>query len=85
MGQGDRFVRVVCDGNGRHLKVINPVTGEQIPGVCNVKFDLKGEDGKLLQPARVTIELYARVDVVAALEVLPKEWPLNDGRKAELE
>lgn len=79
MDASDRFVRVICDGNPRHVKVINPVTGEKIPGVCNVKFELRPEN----EPTRVTLELYARVDVVGALDVLPKEWPGDDGRATE--
>ena len=83
MNVGEKWVRVICDGNARHIQVINPATGERIPGIINVKFSLCNEDGRLKQPARVTLELYARVDVVGALEVLPKEWPIDDGRAAE--
>jgi len=79
MDATERLVRVISDGDPRRTKVINPATGEEIPGVYSIKFEIRAED----RTARVTLELYAQVDVVAALDVLPKECPFDDGRAAE--
>ena len=79
----ERFVRIESEGGTRKLRVVDPATGAAIPGVCNVTLRTQSDDGELLLFPEATIELYARVDVIAALKVLPKEWPLDDGRATE--
>ena len=71
-----KYVQIVSDVEKRSVKVLNPETGEPIPGVISVKWECGGPDGKnVLNLA--TIQLYAKVDVKAALDVLPEAWPTS--------
>lgn len=71
----ERYVRVESESTTRKMRVVDPATGAAIPGVCNMTIHIRDHDGKLLPVPKAVIELYCRVDVVAALEALPKEWP----------
>jgi hypothetical protein len=75
----DRFVKIESDESTGRLRVIDPRTGNTIPGVYSVTVRTHDNSGKLLALPMATIELYARIDVVAALAVLPKKWPAENG------
>lgn len=74
----DKYVRIVSDSITRRMKVINPATGEALPGVCEVTIKTKDDAGNFLPVPIAEVKMYARVDVVAALEVVPVEWPGKD-------
>ena len=71
----ERYVRIESESGTRQMRVVDPATGAAIPGVCKVTIHTRDSNGDWLLIPKATVELYCRADVVAALEVLPKEWP----------
>lgn len=71
----ERYVRIESESGTPQMRVVDPATGADIPGVCDVTIRIRDEHGDLLPIPIATVELYCRTDVVAALNVLPREWP----------
>lgn len=84
MDYTEGLVRIVSDGLTRQIKLLNPVSGEEIKGVCGLTIKTHDDDGELLPMPVAMVDMYARADVLCALKVLPREWPFEDAKNGVL-
>lgn len=84
MSEEKRFVKITCDDIVRNMVVRNPITGEKIPGICDVSIRFRGDDGEWLVVPEATVKMYMRVDVLAAAKFLPLEWPIDAAKMGVL-